>query len=185
MERSIKFITLNINGLCSQNKQKLLFDFIKTNNYKIICLQEHNIKDKSKLINIFYEHFDIVINESINLKGGTAVLIDKSMDCNILHIEKSPCSRITSVKVAIDSKRMHILNIYAPSGSKFHQEREEMFRNEILYYLRNNLSNTIICGDFNCILNKRDTSKSGACPISKSLTALVNKLSLKDIWDLL
>ena len=96
MERSIKFITLNINGLCSQNKQKLLFDFIKTNNYKIICLQEHNIKDKSKLINIFYEHFDIVINESINLKGGTAVLIDKSMDCNILHIEKSPCSRITS-----------------------------------------------------------------------------------------
>ena len=149
-----KLITLNVNGLNSEKKQKLLFEFIKSNNYKIICLQEHNIKDKSKLMSIFHEHFDIVLNESINLKGGTAVLFDKSMGCNISQVEKSPCSRITSVKLIVDRKKMHILNIYAPSGSNFHQEREHMFREEILYYLRNNLSNTIICGDFNyfCLL---------------------------------
>ena len=155
------------------------------NNLKIINLQEHNIKDKSKLMSMFHDHFDIVLNESINLKGGTAVLIDKSMGCNILQIEKSPCSRITSVKLVIDGRRMHILNIYAPSGSKFHKEREHMFREEILYYLRNNLSNTIICGDFNCIVNKRDKSKNGTCPLSKSLSSTVSNLNLKDIWDLL
>ena len=136
-------------------------------------------------MSIFHEHFDIVLNESINLKGGTAVLFDKSMGCNISQVEKSPCSRITSVKLIVDRKKMHILNIYAPSGSNFHQEREHMFREEILYYLRNNLSNTIICGDFNCILNKKDQSKNGACPLSKSLLSLVNNLNLKDIWNLL
>ena len=54
-----KLITLNVNGINSEKKQKLLFEFIKSNNYKIICLQEHNIKDKSKLMSIFHEHFDI------------------------------------------------------------------------------------------------------------------------------
>ena len=80
---------------------------------------------------------------------------------------------------------MHILTIYAPSGSKFHQEREQIFRDETIYYLRNNLSNTILCGDFNCILNKRDKSKNSTCPLSKSLLSTVTNLKLKDVWSLL
>ena len=180
-----KFITLNVNGISTERKQKLLFDFLKMNNIKIICLQEHNIKDKGKLMDMFYDNFDVVLNESINLKGGTAVLIDKSLGCKILQIEKSPCSRITSVKLVIGEKRMHILNVYAPSGSKFHQVREQMFRDEIIYYLRNNLSNTILCGDFNCILNKRDKSKNSTCPLSKNLSSTITNLNLKDVWSLM
>ena len=79
-----RFITLNINGLNSTNKQKMLFDFIKQNNLNFICLQEHNIKDKNKLLDMFYEHFDVILNECINLKGGTAILIDKRVGCQIL-----------------------------------------------------------------------------------------------------
>ena len=182
---AVKFITLNVNGICSEKKQKMLFDFIKMNNLQIISLQEHNIKDKKNLMSMFYEHFDIVLNECINLKGGTAVLIDKNLGCKILQVAKSPCSRITSVKLVINNKKMHILNVYAPSGSKFHQEREQMFRDDIIFYLRNNLSNTIFCGDFNCVLNKKDISKNGTCPLSKSLSSTVSNLNLKDIWNVL
>ena len=179
-----KLITLNVNGLNNIKTQKLLFDFIKENGLKFICLQEHNLKDKNNLLDIFYEHYEVVVNECINLKGGTAILIDKCMSCKILQVEKSACSRITSIKLIIEEKKMHILNIYAPSGSKFLTEREQLFKQDILYYLRNNLSNTIICGDFNCILNQRDTSKKGSCPISKGLLSTVNNLALKDIWNL-
>ena len=112
-------------------------------------------------------------------------MIDK---CNviskILKIEKSPDSRITSVKFKIDNKHLHMLNIYAPSGSKFHQEREDLFKNKILYYLRNNLSNTILCGDFNCIANVKDKTKNGHCPISKALQITLNNLKLTDIWGM-
>ena len=80
---------------------------------------------------------------------------------------------------------MHVLNIYAPSGSRFLQEREQLFKQDIVYYLRNNLSNTIMCGDFNCILNQRDKSKNGSCPVSKGLSSTVNNIGLKDIWNLL
>ena len=85
--------------------------------------------------------------------------------------------------MSINNKRLHILNIYAPSGSQHHQEREDLFKNQILYYLRNNLSNTILCGDFNCITHVRDKTKKGTCPISKSLQQTVKNLDLKDVWN--
>ena len=179
-----KFITLNINGLNCRKKQQFLFDFINDNDINIINLQEHNLKKSDSLLDIFYEYFYIFINESIYLKGGTAILVDKRLTNKIVHIEKSGDSRMISAKFIVGSQHLHILNIYSPSGSKYHQERENLFKNEILYYLRNNLSNTIICGDFNCITNARDKSKNGHCPISKSLQMTLNNLKLTDIWTM-
>ena len=76
-----KFVTLNINGMNNRNKQQIIFDFIKENNFKFVNLQEHNLKDKNILLDIFYEHFHVIIKECISLKGGTAILIDKCLDC--------------------------------------------------------------------------------------------------------
>ena len=181
----LKIMTLNINGLNSKKKQHLFFDFIRENNVHVINLQEHNLKDKANLIDMFYDYYHVFVNESINLKGGTATLIDKRITDNIIQVEKSADARILSIKIVINNKRLHFLNIYAPSGSKFHQEREDLFKTQILYYLRNNLSNTILSGDFNCIINAKDKTKNGLCPISKSLQTTVNNLKLKDIWNLL
>ena len=179
-----KLITLNINGLNCKKKQQSLFDFIHNNNFSIINLQEHNLKNKDDLIDIFYEHFYVYINESIHLKGGTAIFIDKKITNNIIHVEKSPDSRIISVKLMIGTQHLHLLNIYAPSGTKYHQEREDLFKNELVYYLRNNLSNSIILGDFNCITSSKDSTSKGSCPLSKSLQNIVNNLKLKDIWTM-
>ena len=97
------------------------------------------------------------------------ILADKTgINSKIISIEKSANARITSVKFSIDDTCLHILNLYAPSGTKKHKERENMFKYDILYYLRNNLSNTILCGDFNCIMNKNDKSRNVTCPISKT-----------------
>ena len=171
--------------IVKRNKRYSLI-LLKKNDIRIVNLQDHNIKDSKNLIDKYYEHFHVIINESINLKGGTAVLIDKTaINSNILSIEKSSDARITSVKFTFNGKYMHVLNVYAPSGSNFLQERENMFKEDILYYLRNNLSNTIICGDFNCIENNEDKSLNGNCPVSKILKYLTENLKLKDIWNFL
>ena len=113
-------------------------------------------------------------------------MIDKNnINSKIINIEKSADARITSVKFTINETRLHILNLYAPSGTKFHKEMESMFKDQILYYLRNNLSNTILCGDFNCITNKNDKSRNGSCPLSKTLSYTLGNLNLKDIWTTL
>lgn len=165
-------------------KQQLLFEYIKENKFNIINLQEHNLKKREELLEIVNEYFYVFISETINLKGGTAILVDRRITDNIISVEKSLDARIISVKLMIGTQNIHILNIYSPSGSKYHHERENLFRDDILYYLRNNLSNTIICGDFNCITHVRDKTKNGNCPISKSLKITINNLKLQDIWNL-
>ena len=57
-----------------------------------------------------------------------------------------------------------------------------MFRYQILYFLRNNLSNTVLCGDFNSVTNVKDKTKGGTCPVSKSLQSTIHNLNLKDVW---
>ena len=50
-----------------------------------------------------------------------------------------------------------------------------------MYYLRRNLSRTIIGGDFNCIIGKNDAT-SVNCHLSKALTSVIRELRLKDAW---
>ena len=50
---SLRLMTLNINGLNCKKKQLLFFDFIKQNNVHFINLQEHNLKDKNNLLDIY------------------------------------------------------------------------------------------------------------------------------------
>ena len=116
MEMDLKLITLNVNGLNCDKKQELLYNFILKNRIHIVNLQEHNLKENKKLNSIFYDNFHVFINESINLKGGTAILIDKRVTNTIIQVEKSADSRIISLKLSIGNKRLHILNIYAPQG---------------------------------------------------------------------
>ena len=111
-------------------------------------------------------------------------MIDKKLKYSVLSCENSHDSRIISLKINIESQHLHLLNIYAPSGKKYHLEREELFRNEILYYLRNSLSNTIWGGDFNCIIRKSDVSNQNNDLFSKALDTTIKQLKVNDAWFL-
>ena len=76
---ALKLMRVNIKGLNCEIKQNLLFDFIKENHISFIRLQEHNLKNGSDLLYIFYEQFHVIINESINLL--IVILIDKNNMC--------------------------------------------------------------------------------------------------------
>ena len=96
----------------------------------------------------------IYINPSINSKGGTAIIIKRSLSISIIDVENSADSRIMSLRLLYCNQELHLLNIYAHSGNHFINDREHLFSSEILYYLRRNLTRTIIGGDFNCIISK-------------------------------
>ena len=78
---------------------------------------------------------------------------------------------------------LHLLNVYAYSGRQFNEERENLFRHELLYYLRNSLECTFIGGDWNCVLSARDTT-SNNFETSKALLDTIRTLNLKDVWFL-
>ena len=171
--------SLNINGLNNNMKQLQLIDFMKYNKINILLIQEHNIRNTDTISPELSDFCEVILNPAIALKGGTAILIDRRLAFNINHIEKSADSRVISLKLNIYNKMIHLINIYAHSNNV--RKREELFNNDLIYYLRNSLDNTILGGDWNCVLSQRDT-ESVNTNISKALLNLKDSLKLKDIW---
>ena len=177
---ALKLITLNINGMCTKSKQLKLIDFIKFQKLDIVLLQEHNLHDNNKICKELLDTCHVYLNPAINLKGGTAILINKKLNCKVISVDMLANSRIISIKVNLYDQIFNIVNVYAQSGSST-VEREQMFRDEILFYLRNNLNNVIVGGDWNCVLSKRDT-ESDSVHISKALINTTKGLQLRDAW---
>ena len=173
--------TLNINGMNNTTKQIQILNHVNQHNIDILMLQEHNLKSLDNIDESFSKEFNIVINYTINIKGGTAILFKKSLPIKITNIEKSVDSRILSVRILYYKYELQLVNVYAPSGSNCLREREELFQTDLLYYLRRNLNKTIIAGDWNCVIGKRDSTSSN-CHVSKALTSTIRTLKLKDAW---
>ena len=107
---------------------------------------EHNIKDENK-IKFLFDNYLVFLNKSINLKGGTMILIDKSIECNIVKVEMSPDSRILSVICTINGVKMQLINVYAHSGNNMNVARDELFEKDLVYYLRHNIPVSYMSGD--------------------------------------
>lgn len=100
----------------------------------------------------------------------------------MISCEKSHDSRILSLRIKLEEQILHLLNIYAPSGTKYHTERENLFKKDILYYLRSNLGETILAGDFNCVLSENDVSKENVSLKSKALLNTIRQIKFIDAW---
>ena len=142
-------------------------------------MQEHNIRKENILCNEILDAYHFEINNSIALKGGTAIMINKRLPYNIFDVEKSADSRIISVKLKIYDQIFQVINIYAHASDI--KERESLFINELPYYVRNSLKYTLLGGDFNCVVLERDTMSENA-KISLGLKSFLRSLQLKDLW---
>ena len=78
--------TLNINGMNNISKQFQIINHVKQHNIDILMLQEHNLKSLDNIDENFSKEFNIVINYTINIKGGTAILFRKSLPIKITNI---------------------------------------------------------------------------------------------------
>ena len=138
--------TININGMNKINKQKQIINFIKYNKIDILLVQEHNIRGPGAICTELSDFCFISMNYANCLKGGTAILIQKTLPFVVLSEEKSGDSRIISLKIKLYDQMLHFINIYAHSGREKTNDRDDLFKNELMYYLRNSLQNTLIGG---------------------------------------
>ena len=144
-------------------------------------LQEHNLRETKDICPKLADEYEILLNLAIAHSGGTAIIFNKNLNVNIKNCEMSADSRIISAHVEIFGKQVHLINIYAPSGSK-NSDRDTFFNDDLTFYLRNSLDYSIVGGDFNCITSQRD-STSNSTHICKTLYNNFKGLNLKDIWN--
>ena len=179
---TITICTLNVNGLNVDNKQYHLSSFLLQNKIDIIFLQEHNLKTKYD-INVLADKFEAYINETSLLKGGTGILIRKNMGIEVINVEYHYNTRIIKMKIKIKDKIFQLINVYAHSGSNNKVDRENLFAQEILFYLRSNIDNLIFGGDFNSIIRDIDATNPYSYLKSESLKCLCSELKLKDVHN--
>ena len=173
--------SLNINGINDVSKQMKLVEFLKSKSIDIAMLQEHNIKFMSK-IEYLLKFYNVILNKSILLKGGTLILIDKKLPATVCRSYLHPSSRICTCVLKIMDTQLYLVNVYAPSGKNKEQQREELFETDLMYQLVPNTDNIVMGGDWNSILLTKDTSKPRSACYSKALKSLISTFKYKDIF---
>ena len=177
----LNFATLNVNGLNSVSKQMDIVSIVRLYKIDILCIQEHNVREFERL-DYLKSYFEIIWNEPLCFKGGTVILLNKISNLSILKTEKDTEGNVIFVKISYNGIEISILNVYAPSGNNRRTERECMFKDDLMFYLRNNISNVIMAGDWNSILSPRDCTSENSTLVSQSLKSLVSDFKLKDCW---
>jgi exonuclease III len=106
---------------------------------------------------------------------GTAIVARDNIE--LANITRIPSGRA----IAAEFKGIWLINIYAPSGAAKRNDREQFFNTEHPYILRAAPENIILRGNFNCVLEKNDTTSH--FNYIRSLAQLIQGLTLRDAWE--
>ena len=160
-------LSANCRGLRDFKKRIDVLNFFKAKNASIICLQDtHWLSNDDKKIKMIWNN-DILINGAKSNLRGVAILFN-----NILNVEKDEIGNYIIVDLKLGDITIKLVNIYAPNTDNprfFQNLKSKLDQNEQEY--------TIICGDYNLILDsKLDCS---------NYTNLNNPQARKSVLDLM
>lgn len=179
--------TINVRGLRGTQKRRQVFNYLKSSEYSVVCLQEthHKSSDQDKwekewegksawchAIGGGYAH------------AGVGILFRKYLNVEIIQIEEDYDGRILRVTVEIDSLRFQIVTIYGPNSTTV-QEGEQFF-DDINQFVEEDVP-CIFLGDFNMVLDIAK-DRCGGTPRAqhkyghRNLRKFLRKHSLGDIW---
>ncbi|XP_055623260.1 uncharacterized protein LOC129766695 [Toxorhynchites rutilus septentrionalis] len=164
---SYNISSINIATITNPTKLNALRNFVNSQSLDIVCLQEVE-NDQLSL-----PGYVIFFNKD-HMRRGTAIALKQHIQ--VTNVERSLDSRLIALRVQDTT----ICNVYAPSGFSQRAVRENFFHETLPYYLRHNTTNTILAGDFNCVLRTCDSSSPNVSP---ALKAVVQQLQLHDIWE--
>jgi len=124
----------------------MLTEYIKRHDLYIVFLQE--ITDPELLT---MPGCDMYCNIGSH-RRGTAIVARNNIA--LTNINKIPSGRA----IATEYKGLHIVNVYAPSGTAKRAKREHFHNAEVPKLLQTGHGELIIGGNFNCVTDPDDTS---------------------------
>ncbi len=157
-DNSIKVITLNVRGLNDSLKRKKVFDWLKQQKPQIVFLQEtFCTKRLEPYLNSMWKGKIIHSLSDSSHSRGVSILLSENLEYNIVDIHESINGRNVMLNIEMLNNMFTLVSVYAPNRIK---ERSEYFKGLHKWFNRYSLNpdNTIICGDFNCCIGKKDRS---------------------------
>ena len=80
---------------------------------------------------------------------------------------------------------LQFINVYAPSGNQYREQRRMFFIEALLRNLSHRDSLPILLGDFNCILHRSDTTANFEAKNCPALSDLIRLFNYTDVHQLL
>jgi exonuclease III len=131
MTTVIKIATININAITARTRVGMLTEYIRRHELDIVLIQEIN----TELLNM--PGYDTFYNVGTQTRG---IAKQARNDITLTHISKLPTGRA----IAAEYKGLHIINIYAPSGTARRTEREQFYNTELPQLLQDRHGDLII-----------------------------------------
>lgn len=178
----LSFLSLNVKGLISENKQLCLQQYAQNLNSSILFLQETNLSPSSPISRgVDYEFFT---NPPVQPASGVAIAFKKSLlhDTKIIQLSSPVQGYLQVLQAEINNQHYHLMNVYMPHDkilslsvvSKIHQYLSTTDEN----------STVVIAGDWNTTLTKEDRRNciEQRSQLANQLQVLFLQYSLTDVW---
>lgn len=172
---TLKIIFNNIRGLGMKKKRLAYFQWLRKQNFDIICLQETFITEKNEQIRSRDWDGKIFNCKSNTSHGkGVSILLKNESKFRVIKNINSLDGRKMILSFEYNEKLYNICNIYAPNENS---NKKIFFKNLKEWILTNAVpnSNLILGGDFNT-----EKHKPGA---SNYIKDLMTQLKLKDTFN--
>ena len=159
-------------GLREKSKRMKVFRFLKQNDIKIACLQEtHSSKNSHKIWK----------NESKGtiIYSDGEILFSYKIEPNTIKIEKDKDGRLVIVDFVYNNMSFRLINVYAPNHD------DPQFFVDILEKANDTQTDhSIIMGDFNVCLTKKDKKGGRFCETKTStlINSFLEESDFIDIW---
>lgn len=180
---ALSMISLNTNGLRDDDKRKGLLQWLHSlpSPADVVCLQETHCLSEAACTSWFSSSgFSYVVSPGATRSCGCIVLFRPSL--NLVHSWSDNAGQYVQCEFTFQDSYFHVLCIYAPNRNP----ARDFFFNQ-LDTLVDPASLTILCGDFNTVLDRSldragssidDTSRESTL----ALTQLFDSCCVVDIW---
>ncbi len=178
---SLKICTWNVRGFHSPIKREKIICYLRKEKIDIALLQETHL-DNIEHMKLQQGGFGQVFFSSFSSKSrGVEILISKNLPFKLEISANDKYGRYVMIKGSVQGHGISLMNVYCPPAHP-----TDFLTKIFLEFSAMNSENSIVGGDFNCILNPimdRFPQKiSPLSPQAKSLNAVCRDLGFVDVW---
>lgn len=146
---NLRILSCNVQGLQGAEKRSDVFEYIKSKDFDIYCLQDTHFlhENEAGIIDQWGNSKTVFSNFKSNSRG-VAILFNKNTDLKIHKNVADNNGNFIIIDITIYNQRFTLVNLYGPNSDS------PNFFSQISEHIDDiGNTDTIICGDYNCVLN--------------------------------
>ena len=149
MANELKIASANRRGLNGKQKRNDVLQYMKEKSFDIICLQDTHFTKSEELLIANQTGFDCFFNSLNSSSRGVAILFRKSFEYTVNNVQSDDTGNLIFLEVTINKQRINLVCLYGPNT-----DSPDFYENIYKLIEKSDSILTIVCGDFNLIMNK-------------------------------